>query len=411
VDFSGRSARLAVIPEGHQFVDAVFSPDGRHVAFVTTRDGNSYVHLDGKQGRPYEAVRGLVFRPGHATLAYVASRGTKETLVVDGQEDARHGGLGHLRFAADGRVVSSARRGETWAVVAGHRDLPVTGDADPVPVASPGGRRVVFRDRRPDSGQAGLTSCSIDLTDCLDGASFDTMGLPILDPSGGRVAFVAGRAGRETVVVADLDEAALGGRTLGWYDAVALLGLSDGGQHVAFLARRGQQQLLVRDGQELPLPETDSPMVLEVSRTGRVAVISMRAGKVVALVDGRPAGPGLEEVSDPTFSPDGLRLAYVAGGASMNLLMVDDARGPTMDRVVKPRFMPVGSGVVYRARRGDERFVVQANARAQTIREHPHYQAVFDFVFSPDGRQVGYGVRQGRELWWKVEKLEGTGPG
>jgi hypothetical protein len=67
--------------------------------------------------------------------------------------------------------------------------------------------------------------------------------------------------------------------------------------------------------------------------------------------------------------------------------------------------------VVYRARRRDERFVVQANARGQTIREHPHYQAVFDFVFSPDGRQVGYGVRDGRELWWRVEKLEGAGPG
>jgi hypothetical protein len=43
--------------------------------------------------------------------------------------------------------------------------------------------------------------------------------------------------------------------------------------------------------------------------------------------------------------------------------------------------------------------------QGRTIREHPHYEAVWDVVFSPDGKSVGYGVKIGQELWWKVEEL------
>jgi len=45
--------------------------------------------------------------------------------------------------------------------------------------------------------------------------------------------------------------------------------------------------------------------------------------------------------------------------------------------------------------------------QGRTILEHPHHEAVSDVNFSPDGKLVGYGIKSGQELWWKVEKMEG----
>lgn len=408
VAFAGKSVRLAVIPPGHELGEAVFSADGRHVAYVTSKDGASWAWLDGKQGAPHESIRGLAFREGHATLAYVARRGVKESLVVDEHEGPRYTAVGTVRFAADGAVVYSARRGEAWLLVSGGRERPVATTEDPSPVVSPDGRRVVFGEQASEAGPAGLRACSLDLSQCTAGAPHDGVSRLTPDPWGARLAYLAGRAGQELAVVADLDRPGLEERSLGAFDSVALLGLSAGGRHVAFLARRGPQQLLVRDGEERPLPETDTPMQMVVSEAGRVMVSAVKDGQAMALVDGRQVGAPAAEVAFPVSSPDGAALAWVAGDASRSALVVDGVEGPAQDRVVSPRFLPDGSGLVYRARRKGERFLVQADRQGRTVREHPHYLAVYEVAFSPDGRSIGYGVRDGQALWWKVEPVAGA---
>jgi hypothetical protein len=409
VSFAGTSARLAVIPPGHEVGETVFSADGRHVAYTTSKDGAAWAWLDGQQGRPYESVRGLVLQEGTGRLAYVGRRGIKECVVVGGQEGTRYPEVGVIRFAAEGRVIYTARRGEGWVVVSGRRERPVVTLEDPAPLLSPDGRRVVFAEQATASQPAGLRACTLDLAECDLGPPHQGLTRLTADPWGVRLAYVAERDGKAAVVVVDLDQPGLAGRVLGAFDSVPLVGLSAGGQHVAFLARQGTRQLLVRDGEELPLPETDSPMQLLVAGNGRVLVNAVKDGKALAIVDGRPVGAGLEVLGFPAFSDDGAGLAYVAGGEARNVLVVNGASGPVLDKVVTPRFLPGGAGLVYRARRHGERFVVQADGLGQTVREHPHYQAVYEVAASPDGRSVGYGVRDRQELWWKVEPVVAVG--
>ena len=177
------------------------------------------------------------------------------------------------------------------------------------------------------------------------------------------------------------------------------------GEHLVYLARRGGQNLLIEGGKELPLPAMDSPLELLVSKGGRTMLTAVVAGKVVAFIDGKRAGKEYQGLYFPQFSRDGTSHALVAERGSKNLLVVNGNEGPLFDRVVTPRFTPDGTRVVYRARDHGERFAVVADLHGNTLREHPHYEAVFEVVFSPDGESVGYGVRTGQELWWRVEKL------
>jgi hypothetical protein len=403
--FAEQPARLAIIPEGHELVDARFSSNGRHVAFVASKEGASWVFHDGQRSAPYERITGLVLDERRNQVAFVAHRGTKQAAVVNGREGTRYATVGKILFAPDGTAVYSARRGDGWVVVVGGRELPVAGEGDPAPVLSPDGTRVVFAAPVPAVGKAALRACSVALLDCQDGQGWDSVTVLASEAPGPRLAFVADKDRKATVAVVDLRQPGLQERTGGWYDFVAIYALSEDGEHLAILARRGDQQLLVRDGVEQPVTGIETPMHMVVSRTGRVLVTTAQQGKVMAIVDGKRFGAGLEELNYPVFGPDGEALAYTAGGATRSVLVVNGEQGPIHDKVVTPRFSPDGRRVVYRARRSGERFVVVADTRGRTIREHPHHDAVFEVTFSPDRKAVGYGVRSGQELWWKVEPL------
>ena len=62
--------------------------------------------------------------------------------------------------------------------------------------------------------------------------------------------------------------------------------------------------------------------------------------------------------------------------------------------------------MAYRARKGGKRFVVTADAKdGRIIRQHPPYEQVFQPVFTANGKAIGYGVKDGNKLIWKVEPL------
>jgi hypothetical protein len=403
--FLETSRKLASLPPGSAIGEAIFSPDGSHVGIVARIDGRATVFLDGRQGAPYEDVRGLTFRTGGSGYAFVARKNGAELVVGDGAEGGQYDAVGTTLFAPDGRVVYSARRGDKWVIVVGSRETAVAASSDPLPILSPDGRRIVFAGQRTGAGKSHLRACSLELTACVDAPDHDGLTAATRDGSGLHLAYVVEDAGRQAVASVTLDDPGLVEKRSGAYDGVATIALSDGGGHLAFLASSGADTLLVKDGVEIPLPGAETTLELVVARSGRALCSVIVKGKVVAFLDGKRVGGEYEGIYSPIFSPDGSRFAFVADRGPKSFLVVNDGEGPSFDKVVNPRFTPDGTRIVYRARSDGRRFVVVADPGAKTLREHTRHEAVFDVMTSPDGKSVGYGVGTEQAFWWMVEKL------
>jgi hypothetical protein len=75
--------RLGIIVES-----LTVSPDSKHLAYVARRGEKLFVVVDGKEGKEYDGIGAgtLIFSPDSKHLAYVAIRGEKRFVVVDGKE-------------------------------------------------------------------------------------------------------------------------------------------------------------------------------------------------------------------------------------------------------------------------------------------------------------------------------------
>ena len=58
--------------------------------------------VDGKEGKQYDMIEGLIFSPDSRRVAYAAQRGNKHVVVVDKQEGNQYDGLG---TQVGGRII------------------------------------------------------------------------------------------------------------------------------------------------------------------------------------------------------------------------------------------------------------------------------------------------------------------
>ena len=171
---------------------------------------------------------------------------------------------------------------------------------------------------------------------------------------------------------------------------------------------------VVLDGREERLPAGDivggnhGGALVAGPDQGAVGVLMMSSGAVSfreLFVGGGRSEPAHEEAEALVYGREGRSHAYVARRGDRWFVVANGKEGPAFDRVVSPGFSPDGKVLVYRARQDGKRFVVQADANGRTIRQHPAYEQVFPVRFTADGKSVAYGVKDGRQLAWKVEPL------
>lgn len=126
-----------------------------------------------------------------------------------------------------------------------------------------------------------------------------------------------------------------------------------------------------------------------------------------------------EWIGSVAFSPDGLWFAYAAGKEGKQFVVVSNfagagekvgidsyREGAAYDWVSSILFSPDGSHVAYIAERQGKYFLVISNREMSKHKEGPPYERLWQIMFSPDGKFVLYGAQSGKEIWWKVEKVE-----
>jgi hypothetical protein len=187
-------------------------------------------------------------------------------------------------------------------------------------------------------------------------------------------------------------------------------GLSFGpdGSSVTYRAARSGKGFVVLDVREAPFG-ADGVVDQAIRPGGKALGALVASGAAVRFHEyfadeARDEG-SWDEADGLVYSADGRFHACAARRGANWLLVVNGKEGPPFDRVVSPQFSPDGKLVVYRAREGGKRFVVVADTSGKTIRRHPAYEQVFPVLFTADGKSVAYGVKDGRQLAWKVEPL------
>jgi len=350
-------------------------------------------------------VRDPVFRKGMKGWAYIAKDGGKECVAVNGELGKRYDTIEKLAFTPKGAVIYTAKKNDKWLLVSRNRESAPVDGFNGSPVINSDGTRIAIAAQDTLNKKQYAQFCSDDLKKCSNGNRYDSIGELRQDKQQLRLVYIVAKGGKKTVVSVDLPQDVVEKEGL-WFDDVTAFNVSDNGKHLAFLARRGEASLLVKDGVEIPVNHSDVSLDVVVSNTGRVLHVVMFNGKVLVYLDGKRVGGEYAEVDGATFSDDGANYTFAAGKGEKHHIIVNGFEGPPLDMVVTPRFTSAGNRVIYRARNKGERFVMTADDHGRTIREHPHYDAVWEISFAPDGKSVGYGAKQGNELWWKVEPIE-----
>jgi Tol biopolymer transport system component len=197
------------------------------------------------------------------------------------------------------------------------------------------------------------------------------------------------------------------------FDDVKQLTFSEDGKSLAYIAVKDGKSYIVLDDKKELLPEGEYPWPFFVrpDNNGVGIFIVHTNGKATsaylhhAFIPDRIKNKTYKEGAHLTYSADGKHYAHVAIQNEKFMIVVDGKEGPFFERVVTPHFSPDGKFLVYRARQDNKRFVVVADPSGKIIKRLPSYERVFDTTFTEDGASVAYGVKDGNQIMWKVEKL------
>jgi len=151
-------------------------------------------------------------------------------------------------------------------------------------------------------------------------------------------------------------------------------------------------------------------LVLASSRSGRFQLYSVERSNLAQL---RKVADDTGAATEPAFSPDGSRLAYVATRDGQPQIWVMDADGSTPARLTNapgphggPVFTADGQGVVYHAlRTGHQQIFAQSITGSDAIQLTQEPNSNSDPTASPDGETIAFvSNREGNSDIWLMAK-------
>ncbi|MEN6465444.1 MAG: hypothetical protein ABFD62_09725 [Syntrophaceae bacterium] len=348
----------------------LFSPDSKRIAYVARKGAGKFIVVDGKEQKPCNDIVGYPrFSPDSKKVAFVARSGGGECVVIDGAEGEKFDEIGRtgirngkVVFSPDGkRIAYVARSGDSQFVVADgvkQKEYEIVGSnalcSWGIPVFSPDGKRLGYQAM---SGKKWLA-----VIDGTEGKNYDEVSFIIFSPDSSRTGYLASRGEKRFAVIDGIESKG--------YDAVDLLSFSPDSQSFAYRAHlRGSlfkqgRWFFVLNGKEVKEFKISGDPFLSYgnfafSADGRVAY-KARLGIVVNDKEEKY----FEKTGYPAFSPDGRKLAYMAGTGNRQFSVVNGNRGREYDSLgsrfflANPVFSPDSRRIAYPARIGEKWTVV-----------------------------------------------------
>ncbi len=373
---------LAKAEPGAVPASVVVSSDFRRVAYVVIQRGKQHVFVDGKRAATLDGV-GFgtpALSPDGKRLLFIGIRGINSFVSVDGIEGKPFESIDRAEFSPDGkRVLFVAQRGGRFFVVINDVEGPAfdqIGEGDPQ--FSEGGDHVAYAARRDGKWQL--------MVDDKPGPSFEAVGrgTRYFSADGKTLAYLAVRRGKYFVIVEGVE-----GKE---YDAISDLIVADGGR-VAYRAVSGKEQRVVLSGKEGPLCEAIITGSLAFSKGGARFGYVEKKGDLVNLVLDGVAGAGMRAVGPPVFGPANNRVAHKAERDLDTVVVLDDKEGPPFLGISAdgPIFSPDGSRLVYSAQRGVSWVAVTDGVPGRA------YDGIGlrSMAFSADSKHLAYWAKRG----------------
>ncbi|MCX5659808.1 MAG: hypothetical protein NTW19_08815 [Planctomycetota bacterium] len=354
------TTRLSDLPT--HFRSLRTTEDGAHFICIAGNKGAECAVIDGQSGSRFDQVAPEKAVDGNHLF------GAEPLLSEDGE---------HTAYVA--------RKGRKWQVVIdGHPSA----EYDQIGITPPAGVVAV-------KGWFGSTTYEPVKEDPWRGVGL------YHSARGKRIAYVA-RQGDKWVVVVD-------GRPGREFDEIYHVVFSRDGSRFGYAARSGEHRITVIDGELGPEYDAFADLSHPVfwndpmfSPDGKhVAYRAMKGRKMLVVADGKP-GQAYDAIGqyDVHYSPSGNHLAYqayVGNTGSMDvscLMVIDEKPGPLYKSVTRPSFTADDSRVAYWAcTQGNKEVVVTNNEPS------PEYDKVFlqnDLgLVTPDGKHVVYGAVKG----------------
>lgn len=389
----------------------IFARSGRGVLYIEPVENKWRVVHNGKPGRSYQMVGDLAISNDGSRAAYVAHHNDKfRKIISDGAEGPLFLDIGMPVFSPDGKqLVYTIVEGEGNRLVINHKLFPKENVSMDF-IISPDSRYLAYVEMMPgDRKKFVINDFSLQ-----DRKEFPNCGETVTSSADhSRVAVGCSENGVATIKLIDVaSRSVIDTISPPAKETVVRKAFApDNGAFIYSTQREDYQRFLHYKGKSEPLPKgaeimSEPLMLRDPDRVGAIIgdVFKVRFQSFFGKEE-REKEYGY--ISDFIASKDGRHHAYIATNAGEDWMraVVDGHEGPRFDKIVSPIFSPDGRFLVYRARQSGKRFLVVSDLKGAVVSKHKEYEMVFQPVFTQDGSSVAYGVLDGTDLWWKVEKL------
>lgn len=298
---------------------------------------------------------------------------------------------GFVGFSADGKVAAySLHRGNQFWVVAGEwqskpRPFPV------IPLLLPSGKDVVYAGFEGRSATVYQNETALfEVPDCIG------WWLPgAVTPDAKTILSFKRDSKTERSAVA------INGKLQTFHKGtISVPVLSADGKRFAFALENDEGHCIVVN--DKPGPTYDWVTQPVLTADGKGLAYGAEADKQFFIVYGEKKLPVGKPVTGVFLSPDGTSIGWWGRAdkgdpKSGERVVVGDREGPVFATIRPPVFSPDGKHVTYRARKADKSWCVVVDDQTLNVGD-----IQVDPVFTTGSEHVSFGLREGRELWWKT---------